>query len=79
MKKNHDLIKIKGFLRWETGKPDTNEGAYLIETIGNETVHDKKKVWLPKKLTEKHLDDSGFPNLFEFELPEWLAIEKDLV
>lgn len=40
--------------------------AFLVNTGG------KKPVWLPKELAEKHEDGT-------FTIPEWLAIEKEII
>lgn len=48
-------------------------GELRHETEGAFLVHDGvRQVWLPKSMTENNDDGT-------FTLPEWLAIEKELV
>lgn len=68
--KHHDLVEIEGMLIHETYPDSEDEGAFLIRT------HDKKEVWIPKKVaTKTHLKRS----LYIFEMPQHVAEDKGLV
>lgn len=78
MKKNHRLIEVIGFLEHETGE-GSDEGAFLVRTWGNQDVENGVKVWLPKWRVEKNPHDSGKPDLYIFDVPEDLALDKELI
>lgn len=65
MQKNHDIVEFKGTVKHETV-------AAVLAVI------DGKEVWLPKSKVEI-TPVSGLSNKFEFQMPEWLAVEKELV
>lgn len=70
VKKNHEMVEVEGYLVHETGERP-GEGAFLVRVEGD------KKVWLPKFKVEKH--ETGRPNYFIFEMPEELALDKELI
>lgn len=73
MRKQHSNVEVEAYLVHETGSaPD--EGAFLIR------IERDKKVWLPKAAVEKHPHPTNsHPDIFIFEMPEQLAIDKGLV
>ena len=62
--KNHDIIEISCQKKYETEK------AILVVNLKN------KDVWLPKSQIEI---DSEAKGVVELRIPEWLAVEKELI
>lgn len=62
--KNHDIIEISCQKKYETEK------AILVVNLKN------KDVWLPKSQIEI---DSEAKGVVELQIPEWLAVEKELI
>lgn len=62
--KNHDIIEISCQKKHETEK------AILVVNLKN------KDVWLPKSQIEI---DSEAKGVIELQMPEWLAVEKELI
>ena len=67
MKKNHDILQLPGTLHHQTAS------AYLFSGEDADNGEPGDKVWLPKSQCE--WDDSEGT----MQIPEWLAIEKELV
>ena len=63
VKKNHDIITLELHLKNETEK------AYLVSD-------GKTTAWIPKSQCEMA---EGLGVACEFQMPEWLAVEKGLV
>lgn len=62
--KNHDIIEISLQKKHETEK------AILVANLKN------KDVWLPKSQIEIDSDSKG---IVEIQMPEWLAVDKELI
>ena len=60
------LVEVAVIVKRETDK------AFCV------TVDDKRQVWLPKSQVEWHIDDTK-TNSGVMVMPEWLAIDKELV
>ncbi len=65
MVKNHDIVEIPGTVHHETA------AAYLFSGEDADNGQGAEKVWLPKSQCEY---GEGV-----MQMPEWLAIEKELI
>lgn len=63
--RNHDIIEVTLHVHHETDK------AFLV------SEDDETKLWVPKSQCEKEDKVSG--NVFNFQMPEWLAKEKGFI
>lgn len=64
MMKNHDIIEVSCQKKHETEK------AILVVNLKG------KEVWLPKSQIEIDSDNKG---IVELQMPEWLAVDKELI
>lgn len=64
MRKNHDIIEVEVFAKRHTEK------ALMVENLKGEDV------WLPRSQVDPSDDLMGDRTL---QMPEWLAIDKELI
>lgn len=64
MTKNHDIVDISCKIKHETEK------AILVTNLKN------KDIWIPKSQIEI---DSNSRGIINFQIPEWLAEDKELI
>ena len=64
--RKHDIIELKVLKKHETEK------AVLVENLK------EKDVWIPKSQIEIDYEDEE-TSLIDIQIPEWLAIDKELL